>query len=40
MKSVYADVMPVNDMKYVGKEKQKDVCGHADKVNRPGMQLV
>lgn len=35
MKSAYSDVMP--DMKWVGKEKKKDVCGHADKVNQVGM---
>ena len=36
MKSVSSDVMPVNDMKWVGKEKKKVVCGHADKMNQPG----
>lgn len=27
MKSVYSDVMPVNDMKWVGQEKKREVVG-------------
>ena len=39
MKSVCPNVMPANDMKWTGKEKKKEVCGHADKMNQPGMRF-